>query len=243
MIRVQVRFFAGQRDIVGQPDITLAVEPGTTIGGLWEHLVQEYPRLAGYTGRLLYALNQQYSDLSAPLSDGDEVAFIPPVSGGADSGAGTSPEKPEEADALPAPFAISEHPLDPAPLARLVQTSSDGAVVTFAGVVRNNFEGRATACLTYEAYAEMALPVLAQIAAEAQGHWDIGRVAVHHRVGRLAIGETAVLVVVAAPHRQAAFAAAAYVMDRIKQIAPIWKREHWADGAAEWHEPPTPSST
>jgi molybdopterin synthase catalytic subunit len=240
MIRVQVRFFAGQRDIVGQPDITLMVAPGTTIGALWERLTYEYPRLAGYSGRLLYALNQQYSDLSAPLNDGDEVAFIPPVSGGANSGTGTPPTT---ADALPAPFAISPYPLDPALLARLVQTSSDGAVVTFAGVVRNHFEGRATAYLTYEAYSEMAVPVLEQIAAEAQQHWEIGRVAVHHRVGRLEIGETAVLVVVAAPHRQAAFAAAAYVMDRIKQIAPIWKREHWADGAAEWHEPPTSSPT
>jgi molybdopterin synthase catalytic subunit len=238
LICVQVRFFAGQRDIVGQPDITLEVAPGTTIGDLWERLVQEYPRLAGYSGRLLYALNQQYSDPSAPLSDGDEIAFIPPVSGGTDAGADTTPAA---ADALPAPFAISTHPLDPAPLARLVQSSSDGAVVTFAGVVRNNFAGRATAYLTYEAYSEMAVPVLAQIATEAQEHWEIGRVAVHHRIGRLEIGETAVLVVVAAPHRQVAFAAAAYVMDRIKQIAPIWKREHWADGAAEWHEPPTSS--
>jgi molybdopterin synthase catalytic subunit len=234
MIRVQVRFFAGQRDIVGQTDITMMVEPDTTIGGLWERLTHEYPRLAGYSGRLLYALNQQYSDLSATLSDGDEIAFIPPVSGGADTGVGTSPAT---ADTLPAPFAIGTSPLDPAPLTRLVQTSSDGAVVTFAGVVRNHFAGRATAYLTYEAYSEMAVSVLAQIAAEAQERWEIGRVAVHHRVGRLQIGETAVLVVVAAPHRQTAFAAAAYVMDRIKQIAPIWKREYWADGAAEWHEP------
>lgn len=134
------------------------------------------------------------------------------------------------------PFFITESPLDPAPLVAFVQTPDDGAVVTFTGVVRNQFEGRATAFLSYEAYAEMALPVLSQLAEEARARWPIGRVAVHHRVGRLAIGETAVLVVVAAPHRQAAFLAAAYVMDRIKEVAPIWKREHWADGAAEWRE-------
>lgn len=134
------------------------------------------------------------------------------------------------------PFLITEAPLDPAPLVAYVQTPADGAVVTFAGVVRNHFEGRPTAFLIYEAYAEMAAPVLAQIADEARARWPIGRVAVHHRIGRLNIGETAVLVVVAAPHRQEAFQAAAYIMDRIKQIAPIWKKEHWADGEAEWRE-------
>lgn len=134
------------------------------------------------------------------------------------------------------PFLITAAALDPAALVAYVQTPDDGAVVTFSGVARNNFGGRATAFLSYEAYAEMAAPVLRQIAEEAGARWPIGRVAVHHRVGKLAIGETAVLVVVAAPHRQAAFAAAEYVMDRIKEIAPIWKKEHWADGDAEWRE-------
>lgn len=134
------------------------------------------------------------------------------------------------------PFLISDQPLDPAPLVAYVATAEDGAVVTFSGVARNHFEGRATAFLSYEAYTEMAVPILTQIAAEAGEHWPIGRVAIHHRIGTLAIGETAVLVVVAAPHRQAAFAAAAHIMDRIKAIAPIWKKEHWADGAAEWRE-------
>ncbi len=134
------------------------------------------------------------------------------------------------------PFVITAEPLDPTPLVAYVQTPSDGAVVTFTGVARNNFAGRATAFLSYEAFAEMAVPVLAQIADEARTRWPIGRVAVHHRVGQLEIGATAVLVVVASPHRQAAFAAAEYIMDRIKEIAPIWKKEHWADGAAEWRE-------
>jgi molybdopterin synthase catalytic subunit len=134
------------------------------------------------------------------------------------------------------PFLITDQPLDSAPLVSYVQTASDGAVVTFAGVARNQFGGRATASLSYEAYAEMAVPVLNQIAEEARSRWPIGRVAIHHRVGHLQIGETAVLVVVAAPHRGEAFAAAAYIMDRIKEIAPIWKREHWADGASEWRE-------
>lgn len=219
MITITIRFFAGHRDIVGRAEQTMQLAPGATLGEVWERLASEFPRLAGYSGRLLYAINQEFATPASPLSDGDEVAFIPPVSGGA-------PEI--------APFLISESPLDPAPLVAYVQTPADGAVVTFAGVARNNFNGRATAHLSYEAYAEMAAPVLARLADEARERWPIGRVAVHHRVGRLAIGETAVLVVVAAPHRQAAFAAAEYIMDRIKEVAPIWKKEHWADGAEEW---------
>jgi molybdopterin synthase catalytic subunit len=224
MTQIRILFFAGQRDIVGQRELTLDLAPGTTLAHLWAHLVTTYPRLEPYGSSLLYAVNQEYADQTTVLHDGDEVAFIPPVSGGAASGD------------LPAPFVITDQPLDAAPLVRLVQTATDGAVVTFAGVARNNFGGRATARLSYEAYAAMAVPVLAQIAAEAQGRFAIGRVAVHHRVGVLEIGETAVLVVVAAPHRQAAFDAAQYVMDRIKEIAPIWKQEHWADGAAEWKD-------
>ncbi len=226
MITVRVRFFAGHRDIVGRAEQALTLEEGATVGAVWEQLIGAYPRLADYTGRLLFAVNQDFADPSTPLADGDEVAFIPPVSGGA----------PGQAPGEVQPFLITGEPLDPAPLVAYVQTPSDGAVVTFAGVARDNFEGRATAFLTYEAYTEMAVPVLAKIAAEAGERWPIGRVAIHHRVGTLAIGETAVLVVVAAPHRQAAFEAAAYIMDRIKEIAPIWKREHWADGAAEWRE-------
>ena len=131
-------------------------------------------------------------------------------------------------------FQISEEPLDPAPLAALVQSPDMGAVVTFAGVVRNNFGGRATAYLEYEAFEPMASSVLEQLAAEARTQWGTGAIAIHHRIGRLAIGDTAVLIVVAAPHRHEAFEAAEQIMDRIKQVAPIWKKEIWADGASEW---------
>jgi molybdopterin synthase catalytic subunit len=228
VITVRVRFFAGHRDIVGRSEQELALEDGATVGVAWEHLVGRYPRLAGYTGRLLFAVNQEFAEPATALAPGDEVAFIPPVSGGV--------ERPVQDMRTFRPFVITTEPLDPAPLVAYVQTASDGAVVTFAGVARDNFDGRATAFLSYEAYAEMAAPVLAQITEEARTRWPLGKVAIHHRVGRLAVGETAVLVVVAAPHRQAAFEAAAYVMDRIKEIAPIWKREHWADGAADWRE-------
>jgi molybdopterin converting factor subunit 1 len=219
---VSIRYFAGHRDITGRSAEQIALPEGATVGGLWEALVARYPRLGGYRGRLLYAVNQEYATPDTPLRDGDEVSFIPPVSGGAPT------------DAEPPTFLITEAPLDASALTRLVAAPDMGAIVTFAGVVRDNVGGRATAWLVYEAYAPMAEKVLARLADEARARWEIGRVAIHHRVGRLEIGETAVLVVVAAPHRRAAFEAAAWIMDRIKEVAPIWKKEHWADGTSQW---------
>jgi molybdopterin synthase catalytic subunit len=132
------------------------------------------------------------------------------------------------------PFQITNQPLDPAPLAALVAAQDMGAVVTFAGIVRNNFGGRATAYLEYEAYEPMATTVLHDLAEQARERFATGAIAIHHRIGRLEVGETAVLIVVAAPHRHEAFEAAEWLMDRIKEVAPIWKKEIWADGGSEW---------
>jgi|HigsolmetaAR202D_1030399.scaffolds.fasta_scaffold00005_20 molybdopterin converting factor subunit 1 len=217
-MQVLVRFFAGHRDIVGKAEQRFELADGATVGTLWEQLVESYPRLKGFQGRLLYAVNEEFSSLDTELHDGDEVAYIPPVSGGSE---------------LPL-FRVTPEAIEPAPLVKLVQTPADGAVVTFAGVGRDNFAGRASQRLSYEAYVPLAERALEQIANEARERWEIGKVAIHHRIGTIEIGETAVLVVVAAPHRQAAFAAAEYIMDRIKEIVPIWKREHWADGSEEW---------
>lgn len=217
-MNLTVRYFAGHRDITGRSEEQVALAADATVGGLWAALVERYPRLAGYTGTLLYAVNQEFATPETALTEGDEVAFIPPVSGGAAA----------------RPFAVTGEPLDPAPLVALVQAAEAGAVVTFAGVVRNNFGGRATARLEYQAYPGMAEAVLEQIAGEARERFGTGAIAVHHRVGTLEIGETAVLVVVASAHRHAGFAAAEWIMDRIKEKAPIWKKEIWADGAAEW---------
>lgn len=131
-------------------------------------------------------------------------------------------------------FHITPQPLDASALAELVASPDMGAIVTFAGIVRNNFDGRATDHLEYEAYEPMAVSVLKQLAEQAQERWGTGKIAIHHRVGRLEIGETAVVIVVAAPHRHEAFEAAEYLMDQIKQVAPIWKKEVWADGESEW---------
>jgi MoaE-MoaD fusion protein len=216
-MNITIRYFAAHRDITHQSEEQLDLPEGTTIGGVWAVLVEKYPRLAGYTGRMLYAVNQEYGTLETTIHAGDEIAFIPPVSGGSD-----------------AFFHITNQPLDPAALVAAVQSPDMGAVVTFTGVVRNNFSGRATAYLEYEAFAPMAIKVLAELAEQARERWGTGAIAIHHRIGTLQIGEVAVLIVVASAHRQAAFEAAAWLMDRIKEVAPIWKREHWADGASEW---------
>ncbi|HMO56381.1 MAG TPA: molybdopterin converting factor subunit 1 [Roseiflexaceae bacterium] len=218
-MRVTVLYFAGHREITGQSSEVLEIPLGATLADLWQILIERYPRLAAYHTRLLYAVNQEFAVLDQLLHDGDEVAFIPPVSGGSEP--------------VPA-FRITSAPIEPAPLVALVQSPAMGAIVTFAGVARNNFGGRATAYLEYEAFAPMAVRVLEDIAAEACARWSTGAIAIHHRIGRLAIGETAVLIVVAAPHRHEAFSAAEWIMDRIKERAPIWKKEHWADGASEW---------
>ena len=215
-MHVVVRYFAAHRDITGRGEEQIELADDATVGGLWELLTTRYPRLGGFTNSLLYAVNEEFSQLTTTLHGGDEVAFIPPVSGG-----------------TPA-FHVATAPLDPAALAAQVALADMGAVVTFSGIVRNNFAGRATTFLEYEAFAPMAEKVLRQLADEAHVRWQTGPIAIHHRVGRLEIGEMAVVIVVAAPHRHEAFEAAEWLMDRIKAVAPIWKKEHWADGASEW---------
>jgi molybdopterin converting factor subunit 1 len=216
-MHITVRYFAGQRDITGQQSERLEVADNSTLASVWQLLEARYPGLAPFRGRVLYAQNARFVPAETPLHDGDTVAFIPPVSGGTFR-----------------PFVVTTDPLDPAPLVAHVGASNVGAIVTFAGTARDHFGERATARLEYEAYVEMAEQVLADIAAEAITRFGVVNVAIHHRIGILEIGETAVLVVVASAHRGPALEATGWIMDRIKEIAPIWKKEHWADGAKEW---------
>lgn len=134
---------------------------------------------------------------------------------------------------------LTDEPLTVAPLLAAVDHPTCGAIVTFCGIVRNHHQGRAVDHLEYEAYEPMALAKIEAIIAEVKERWGLDRLAVAHRVGRLEIGDTAVLIAVAAPHRAEAFAACQYLMDRIKQDVPIFKRETWADGSSEWVGPDT----
>ena len=179
------------------------------------------------------ARNQEFAEPTTPLAEGDEVAFLPPVSGGAQC---------RPAGDLPRPALLRPDPPRhryPGVIARLL-TGAEGAVVTFEGTVRNNTKGRATLCLDYECYESMALKMMAQIGREIAAAHEIGRVAMVHRLGRMLIGETSVAVIVTAPHRRPAFEAALEGINRLKKLVPIWKKEHFVDGEVwvegEWDE-------
>jgi len=224
-IQVQVRTFASLRQALGTTSLALDLPSDATVDDLLERLSADYPAAASHLSTTLVAVNHAYADRAQPLAPGDEVAIFPPVSGGAVG---------EKAQTF---VALSSDPIDPLALSEMVVEPGSGAVVTFNGMVRDNNLGRSVRYLEYEAYAEMAEAKIQQIVAEARERWPaIRRVAVVHRTGHLEIGEMAVLVAIGAPRRNdGAFEATRYVIDRIKEIVPIWKKEVWADGE-EWLE-------
>jgi MoaE-MoaD fusion protein len=212
-VEVTVRYFAMVRDVMGRSVETRRVPPATTVGGLVEALVAEEPRLGPMRGATMVMVNQAYVPAGHELAPGDEVALIPPVSGGERR------------------FRIQEEPLDPRAVEALVEDPASGAMVTFVGRVRDNARGKGVDLLEYEAYPAAAERMMAQIAEEITDRWGTDRVAITHRTGRLGVGEASVVIAVAAPHRAEAFAACQYAIERLKEIVPIWKKEHYADGA------------
>ena len=233
-MRIRVLFFGVLRDIVGLREDSLEIPDGGHLGTVFEHYAACFPRIREMSASLVLALNQSFSEPGAPLSDGDEVAFLPPVSGG--SGAFIQ----QVEDPAGHFFAITRDPIDGLALARRMQRDDDGAVVTFEGVTRNNTKGRATRYLEYECYEAMAIKMMAQIGCEIAHALPIGRIGMIHRLGRLEIGEASVVVVAAAPHRKAAFEAALEGINRLKRLVPIWKKEYFADGEVwvdgEWDD-------
>ena len=205
-MRVTVRLFAGLRERAGTA--RLEVDGVAHVGDVWAKL-----GLGDEPNGLLYAVNREYAGADAPLRDGDEVALIPPVSGGA--------------------FRISSEPLDLG--AAVAEASSDeaGAVATFVGTVRRSSRGRDVLYLEYEAFEEMAEPMLAQLADELTGKHGLSAVAIHHRVGRVEIGDASVVIAVSAPHRAAALDACREAIDTLKETIPLLKKEIYADGE-EW---------
>jgi len=215
-MRVTLRHFALIRETIGRSADELEIEPGLTIGALFDQLASEHPRLAPLKRSVMMMANQEYVAGDHALRDGDEVVFIPPVSGGESTGR---------------LFRITEEPLDPRETERAVADPAAGAIVTFTGVVRDNGRGRAVSALDYEAYAPAAEKMLARVAGEIEERWGLKRVAIIHRIGLLPVGEASVVISVSSPHREAAFEAALYAIERLKEIVPIWKKEHYEDGA------------
>lgn len=224
-MRVRVLFFGMLKDIVGKPEYSLELAEGSRLEAVFEHFAGLHPRLRELRSSILLARNQQFSTGSEELADGDELALLPPVSGG--SSRFTHAIQDEEAGHF---FALTREPIDVACIERNLLRGADGAVVSFQGVARNNTNGRATLRLDYECYEPMAIQVMASLGREIARSHAISRIAMVHRLGRLEIGETSVAVVVTAPHRKPAFDAALDGINRLKRTVPIWKKEHFADG-------------
>jgi molybdopterin synthase catalytic subunit len=240
-VRVRARLFAVQRELAGTREVALELGAGATIDDAWAALVERFPVLAPGREFLRFARNGDYAEAATALEDGDEVAFIPPVSGG-------SPERlAGDEPARRRILELRERPFEPAILADLearLATPADGAVVGFVGRTRvtpgtpapgqeaeaARHTGRSVDALDYEAHETMALRILASIADEIEERFGVERVAIVHRLGEVPLGEASIVVAAAAPHRDAAFAAARYAIDETKARAPIWKAERFADG-------------
>jgi molybdopterin synthase catalytic subunit len=235
IVRVKVLFFGMLKDIVGRSEDHIEVADGARLDSVFARYAGNFPRLTDLESSIVLACNQEFCDRSAAIHEGDEIAFLPPVSGG--TGRYTHEIHDAESGCF---FALTRQTIDTPALARQLLRGEDGALVDFEGVVRNNTKGRATKFLDYECYEPMAVKMMAEIGREIAGMFAIGRIAMVHRLGRLEIGEASVAIVVTAPHRKPAFDAALEGINRLKRIVPIWKKEHFADGEVwvegEWDE-------
>ena len=234
-IAIRARLFAVQRELAGTREVQLGLPEGSTVDDAWANVVRRFPALAPGRAYLRFARNGEYADPETPLSDGDEIAFIPPVSGGS----GVAPFRRLE---------VTERPLDDAVVAAIRATVAHrrlGALVTFVGVTRETpgtpapgeedeaarHAGRPVLGLQYEAFDALATRVMVEIADEIERRHGVRRMAIVHRVGEVPVGEASVAIVVGAEHRAAAFEACRYAIDELKARAPIWKSERFADGS------------
>lgn len=218
-MRVTIKFFALLRELVGESSREVDVSPGTTLGALFDGIMAE-TTLPDLRTPILYAVNAEYQRRDYLLKDGDEVVFIPPVSGGVD---------------IPPPYIdVTEEPISLDALIAKVQAHSNGAIVTFQGVVRNHAEGRGVHGLTYDAYVPMAMTQMKAVADEINQRFGVYHIAMVHRIGALTLGDVAVAIAAASPHRGEAFEACRYAIDRLKETVPIWKKEFYDDAEPIW---------
>jgi molybdopterin synthase catalytic subunit len=213
---VRVRLFARYREAAGQERLDLELPEGGTVEAAWQAVTARHPQLTVYRPYTLFAVGHDYVDPEHPLQAGDELCFFPPVSGGSDA---------------PDTYAVVEQPLSADAIADAVAHPGAGGIVVFSGVVRNETGGRPVKYLEYEAHAPMAETQMREIGAAIHAKWSgVKRVAMLHRIGRLEIGESSVLIAVSASHRGEAFAACQYAIDTLKRTVPVWKKEHFEDG-------------
>ena len=218
MNHIRVKFFATLRERAGVAELERELPVGADLATIWRELVREFPGLDGNRDAIAYAVNQEYVDAGYRPRDGDEVAFIPPVSGGSDVSSSIGP------------ITIVRSPIDVAQLERRVSDPGAGAIVTFTGSTRAENAGREVIRLEYEAYEPMALKEMRKLAEEAYQRFALKRIAICHRIGVVEIGEVSVAIAVSAAHRGEAFDGCRFAIDRLKQIVPIWKKEHFRGG-------------
>jgi len=229
-MHVKVISFGMLKDWLGSDAALIELEDGATVADLMRALVAD-PRHGGrlelQLAGIAVGVNAEYATATRILRDGDEVALLPPVSGGKDG--------PDlsfiSAPGIQSAVGLYRASIESAEIVEAIKRGEDGAVVVFDGIVRNNSRGRATLHLDYEAYEEMADRQMREIASEACTRFGVRQVVLVHRLGRLQVGETSVLIVVASPHRAQAFDACRWLIDTLKQTVPIWKKETFADGA------------
>jgi molybdopterin synthase catalytic subunit len=220
-MQVRVLFFGVLKDLAGKASDSISLPENATLGDVLSHYEEVIPRLTETASSLAMSVNQEYAGPATRLRPGDEVALLPPVSGGVDADAARRSQH----------AAIIRERIETVSLLEGIKRPEDGAAVVFEGIVRNHTRGRRTLYLDYEAYEEMALKQMEELAARALAEFKIRDVAIVHRLGRLEIGETSVLIAVASAHRAAAFEACRWLIDTLKRTVPIWKKEHFEDGA------------
>ena len=223
-MQVDLLFFGVLKDVFGAERDSLEIAPGATVADLLDRLRQRVASSPAVLRSLAVAVNREYAQPGTLLADGDEVALLPPVSGGSHAA--------DDAESKPTlRIEILDHELPIAEIIAQIKSGPDGAICTFDGIVRDNTRGRKTLYLDYEAYREMALAQMQTLAAEALKKFPVRDISMLHRLGRIEVGETSVLIVVASAHRGAAFDACRWLIDTLKKQVPIWKKETFADGA------------
>ena len=213
-LRLEISLFAVLKERLGCDSLGLDLVPGSAVGELRDLLIRMYPDSGDLLARTAVAVNEEYAADSQRLNPGDRVALIPPVSGG---------------DGL---ILVTADELDAERIRRLVQADEDGAVCLFFGVVRNHHQGRQVSRLEYEAHSGMAEKQLAAVATETRARFPVDRVALHHRIGPLLVGQVSLIAAVSSHHRAEAFEACHWAVDRLKERVPIWKKEFGPDGAS-----------
>jgi molybdopterin converting factor subunit 1 len=216
-VKINVLLFGALKEIYGTDRESLAIAEGATLESVLALYRERAPNQVSLLSAIACAVNSQFAQLSTVLQDGDEVALLPPVSGGA-------PESNHEVKLTRKPIAVAE-------LQQRIRQAPDGAVCAFEGIVRNNTRGRQTLYLDYESYETMAQQELERLVQQAMQQFAVREVIIHHRLGRMEISETSVFIAVASAHRGAAFEACRWLIDTLKKKVPIWKKEYFVDGA------------